>query len=79
MGYQRSFDQKSIPTLPPCMNLRSKAIYVTGNPDPRSPEEEGSTRFNCWCNKTQHVLGPDREIVDRQSCVDGRDCFEARA
>ena len=61
MGYQRSFDQKQVPKLPPCMNLRSKAIYVTGNPDPQSPEEEGSTRFNCWCNKTQHVIGPDQD------------------
>ena len=79
MGYQRSFDQKNVQPLPPCMNLRSKAIYVTGNPDPQTPQEEGSTRFNCWCNKTQHVLGPDREIVDRHACTDGRDCFEGRA
>ena len=79
MGYQRSFNQKNVQPLPPCMNLRSKAIYVTGNPDPQSPEEEGSTRFNCWCNKTQHIMGPDQKIVDRHDCVDGRDCFEGRA
>lgn len=78
MGYQRSFDQKHIQPLPPCMNLRSKAIYVTGNPDPQSREEEGSTRFNCWCNKTQHVIGPDQELVGRHQCVDGRDCFQGR-
>ena len=79
MGYQRSFNDKNVQPLPPCMNLRSKAIYVTGNPDPQSPEEEGSTRFNCWCNKTQHVIGPDQVLVDRHACVDGRDCFEGRA
>jgi hypothetical protein len=60
------------------MYLRSKAIYVTGNPDPQSSDEEGSTRFNCWCNKTQHVLGPDKALVDRQDCVEGRGCFRAR-
>ena len=79
MGYKRSFDQKDAQPQPPCMNLRSKAIYVTGNPDPQSPQEEGSTRFNCWCNKTQHILGPDEELVDRVDCVDGRGCFQSRA
>ena len=79
MGYQRSFDERSADRLPPCMYLRSKAIYVTGNPDPQTPDEEGSTRFNCWCNRTQHVVGPDREIVDREACIEGRGCFQARA
>lgn len=78
MGYQRRFDQPREPLPPPCMNLRSKAIYVTGNPDPQSESEEGSTRFDCWCNKTQHVLGPDAELVVRNTCVDGRTCFQAR-
>jgi hypothetical protein len=79
MGHQRSFDETQTPLSAPCMNLRSKAIYVTGDPDPQSPEEIGSTRFNCWCNKTQHVMGPDQELVDRTTCVEGRDCFVARA
>ena len=78
MSYKRSFDETHTRPLPPCMNLRSKAIYVTGNPDPQSYEEEGSTRFNCWCNITQHVLGPDQNLVERTSCVDGRDCFRSR-
>lgn len=79
MGYSRKFEAQERTTLPPCMNLRSKAIYVTGHPDPQSPEEEGSTRFNCWCNKTQHTLGPDDALVDRNACVEGRICFIARA
>jgi hypothetical protein len=80
MGYQRTFDDgKSTQPLPPCMNLRSKAIYVTGDPDPQSPEEVGSTRFHCWCNKSQHVIGPDQQLVDRDACVSGRTCFVARA
>lgn len=78
MGYKRTTDDPRLPLLPPCMFLRSKAIYVTGDPDPKSPEEAGSTRFNCWCNKTQHVFGPDNELVDRATCVDGRACFSRR-
>ncbi len=80
MGYQRKFDDgKPTQPQPPCMNLRSKAIYVTGDPDPQSPEEEGSTRFNCWCNLSQHVIGPDQQLVDRDACVSGRSCFASRA
>ncbi len=79
MGYKRSFDHRETELPSPCINLRSKAIYVTGNPDPQTPEEVGSTRFNCWCNKTQHVLGPDQALVDRTACVDGRECFQCRA
>jgi hypothetical protein len=78
MSYTRSFDKQQPVRQPPCMNLRSKAIYVTGNPDPQSPEEFGSTRFDCWCNKTQHVLGPDNELVDRTACVVGRVCYQPR-
>ena len=75
MSYKRSFDDKDTERKPPCLNLRSKAIYVTGDPDPRSPEEEGSTRFDCWCNKTQHQIGPDEIQVDREKCVCGRECY----
>lgn len=79
MSYKRTFEGQEAVTLPPCMFLRSKAIYVTGDPDPKSPEEVGSTRFNCWCNKTQHVLGVDNALVERSKCVEGRGCFQARA
>ena len=79
MAYQRSFDQIDSRKLPPCLHLRSKAIYVTGDPDPRSPEEIGSTRFDCWCNKTQHTIGPDEVLVERSECVAGRQCYLPRA
>lgn len=79
MGYQRSFpDDKVIPSEPPCLHLRSKAIYVTGDPDPQTPEEAGSTRFNCWCNRSQHVVGPDQKLVERESCISGRTCYLPR-
>ena len=79
MGYKRTWDEKPIPETPPCMFLRSKAIYVTGDPDPKTPEEAESTRFSCWCNKTQHVIGPDELLVERADCVEGRACFSPRA
>ncbi len=78
MGHKRSFDDRPAVLPPPCMHLRSKAIYVTGNPDPQNEEEAGSTRFNCWCNKTQHVVGPDQQLVERAACVAGRACFHGR-
>lgn len=78
MSYERSFDNLEIVSSPPCMHLRSKEIYVTGNPDPIDPSEAGTHRYNCWCNKTQHVVGPDEEVVDRATCIAGRDCFVPR-
>ena len=78
MAYKRTTDDPQLPVLPPCVYLRSKAIYVTGDPDPRPSDDAESTRFNCWCNQTQHVVGPDQSLVDRRSCVEGRDCFVPR-
>jgi hypothetical protein len=53
-------------------------MYVTGqlNPadDPYQPMSDGY----CWCNLTQHALGPDDRLVDRESCIQGRSCYEPR-
>jgi len=78
MTYQRSFGQPPRTTLPPCLHLRSKAIYVTGDPDPTDPNEAGSHQYNCWCNLTQHVVGPDEAAVLREACIDGRGCYRPR-
>ena len=78
MAHERSFGLPELISDPPCMHLRSKAIYVTGNPDPDDPSEIGSHRYNCWCNKTQRVIGPDHELVDRMTCISGRSCFLGR-
>ena len=29
----------------------------------------------CWCNMTQHVLGPDSQHVTRGLCVPERECY----
>jgi hypothetical protein len=78
MAYQRTFGLPEQVTDPPCMHLRSKAIYVTGNPDPPEAIESGSHRYSCWCNRTLRVMGPDELPVLRQACISGRSCFEAR-
>lgn len=78
MAYQRSYGIPEPVDQPPCMHLRSKAIYVTGNPDPIDPAEIDSHKYSCWCNKTQHVVGPDEGLVARAQCIVGRTCFVER-
>ena len=73
MSYQRTFDQPDATTQPGCIHLRSKAMYVTGDFDPTHLDEDGS--HYCWCNLTQHVIGPDEAAVGRARCVPGRDCY----
>ncbi|MEQ8787629.1 MAG: hypothetical protein RIC55_15100 [Pirellulaceae bacterium] len=74
MAFQKIYDE-SLPILtPPCIHLRSKAMYVTGKMrDTEHPDEAGSQ--HCWCNLTQHVVGPDSGSVDRPACIPGRDCY----
>ena len=74
MAYHRITEPLEIIDAPPCAHLRSKAIYVTGMLDrPVHVDEEGSDY--CWCNLTQHILGPDDSDVSRQRCIPGRDCY----
>ena len=58
---------------PACVHLRSKTLIVAGELDPENVDDLGSTP--CWCNLTQHVLGPDEGAVERKDCVSGRDCY----
>ena len=74
MAFEKYYDEQRPVTEPACVHLRSKAIYVTGEiRTPEHPDEEGSQY--CWCNKTQHILGPDHRDVARARCVPGRGCF----
>jgi hypothetical protein len=60
-----------------CRYLLSKGMYVTGTLDPAI--DDGSMGDgNCWCGKTQHVLGQDDGLVARGRCVPGRACYLAR-
>jgi hypothetical protein len=76
MPYERSFDEPSEPLEPVCRHLRSKAIFVAGQMEPPA-EIERMGSGHCWCNMTQHVLGPDDLQVDRRECNATRTCYEA--
>jgi hypothetical protein len=76
MPYSRSFDEPMGPLQPVCRHLRSKAIYVAGQLEPPA-EIDAMGSGHCWCNHTQHVLGPDDRQVDRRECNSARTCYEA--
>jgi len=73
MAYQRYFEDEARADQPACIHLRSKSMYVTGEMKPNHPDE--NCEIHCWCNQSQHVLGPDQKDVDRTLCIIGRDCF----
>jgi hypothetical protein len=75
MVYSRSLDEPVGPLQPPCRHLRSKAIYVAGQLEPPAEIEQMGSG-HCWCNHTQHVLGPDNLTVDRRECNANRPCYE---
>lgn len=58
-----------------CRHLLSKGMFVSGMID---PAEVGMSDGHCWCNKTQHALGPDDGLVARHKCIVGRRCYEPR-
>jgi hypothetical protein len=75
MAFEKSYDEPQPVLAPACLHLRNKAMYVTG--DPRAVDDvDASSGQHCWCNRTQHVRGPDQQSVDRASCVPGRECYE---
>ena len=76
MPHSRSFDEPSGPLQPACRQLRSKAIYVAGEMEPPAEIEQMGSG-HCWCNLTQHVLGPDNTTVERRECNANRTCYEA--
>ena len=77
MSYERTIHPSDAvdPAVPRCIHFRSKAMYVTGQIDPQHIDEQHSHDQNCWCNKTQHVIGPDRDLALLETCVAGRRCF----
>jgi len=68
MPFEKSLDERPAVTSPPCVHLRSKAMYVEGT---QRPAESSP----CWCNLTQHSRGPDQEFAGVRECVPGRACF----
>lgn len=74
MAFEKTYDESKPVTEPACIHLRSKAMCVTGELKVVDhPDEAGSE--HCWCNMTQHIIGPDQEDVDRPNCTPGRECY----
>ena len=74
MAFEKYYDENLPVDEPACIHLRSKAMIVTGSlKHVDHPDEEGAQY--CWCNLTQHILGPDNKDVDRPECIAGRNCF----
>lgn len=64
------------PACAPCAELRSKKWFFLQAP-PRTAAELMDASNWCWCALTSARLGPDREVVDPDDCVEGRGCFRA--
>ena len=73
---ESEFDDRSLPTTPPCRHLRSKGMYVyTEMADGSTHEEGDSTAY--WCLRTMTAFGPDDSAVDRIDCRShDRSCYE---
>jgi hypothetical protein len=75
MAYMRELPGRPAVTTPPCIYLRNKAMFVRGVEDDPSNFPEESNAPQCWCNQTQHFLGPDGEYVGRHECIPSRECY----
>ncbi len=73
MAFSKSYAELPLVAKPACSLLRSKRLFVTGEID--SPHQDEADGSHCWCNKTQHIMGPDDQMVDRKQCVPGRKCY----
>lgn len=72
----QNHDPLPVVATPPCIHLRNKAMYVRGvvGDAEHFPEESGAGQ--CWCNLTQHCVGPDQTYANRQLCLPTRECFK---
>lgn len=62
-------------TTPPCIHLRNKAMYLRNVVDDPAHFPDDTNASACWCNQTQHFIGPDSLYVTRQECIPTRDCY----
>jgi hypothetical protein len=74
MPFEKSYDP--LPTVEaPCIHLRNKAMYVRGVIGDADNYPDQSGAGYCWCNMTQHMIGPDQAHVTREQCVPTRECY----
>ena len=75
MPFSKEYPALPEVTTPPCIHLRNKAMYVrdcVGDAD-NFPIETNAPQ--CWCEHTQHYLGPDSQYVGRPECIPTRECY----
>ena len=70
-------ENTSQPRVSPfCSALSSKKVMVEGSM-PMTPEDVLDASNHCWCEETQQILGPDREVASPAACRKGRSCFRS--
>lgn len=75
MAFSKEYALPTV-TTPPCVYLRNKAMYLRGViGDPENYPEETNAGY-CWCNITQHFVGPDSKYVTRKECTPTRECYK---
>ena len=75
MPFSKEYPAVPTVTTAPCIYLRNKAMYLRGTVGDPEHYPEDTNASACWCNQTQHFVGPDSKYVNRQECIPGRDCF----
>ena len=76
MPFIQEFPAEPKVNAPPCIHLRNKAMYLRGTVGDTDNYPEETNVPYCWCNQTQHFVGPDNQYVTRQQCVPGRECYK---
>lgn len=66
------------PRLSPyCADLASKKLLLRSAPA-LVDRDVLDLSGHCWCQRTQTVLGPDRDQAGPEDCRTGRACFRSR-
>ena len=73
MAFHKEYGEEEQVVGPACIHLRNKGMYVSG----QAHSNGGGSGHHCWCNLTQHVRGPDNNLVSRGECGSDRECFRA--
>ena len=75
MAFSKDYPALPVVTATPCIHLRNKAMYLRGTVGDPEHYPEDTNASACWCNQTQHFVGPDSNYVNRQECISGRECY----
>ncbi len=73
MAFRKEYGAAEPLTGPVCIHLRSKPMYMRGSQEVTPTDLENGSH-HCWCILTQHVVGPDNELVGHHQCSSTRDC-----